>query len=73
VPLFFNDTATTEIYTTNRVGAAIWERLDGEHSLADIRDAVLARFDAPPEGVDADIEEFLTQVLEAGLIEAAGP
>jgi len=51
------------------VGAHIWNALDGATSLADLRETILATFEAAPEEVDTDIREFIAELLEAGLVQ----
>jgi len=61
------------VFALNPVAACIWERLDGRRDLAAARDAVLERFDAPRQRVEADLLSFVDQALRAGLIEPAAP
>jgi hypothetical protein len=51
------------------VAEFIWEQLDGEKSLKDIRDGVLNAFDVKEEQAETDIFEFIEELLEAKLIE----
>ena len=57
------------IFSVNPVGAHIWNALDGATSLADLRETILATFEAAPEEVDTDIREFIAELLEAGLVQ----
>jgi len=56
------------IWSLNPVAGFIWKELDGRKSLGDIRDRLLARFDVGKEEADADIREFVAELLNAGLI-----
>jgi lipopolysaccharide transport system ATP-binding protein len=50
------DLASGYYFSLNRVGAVIWELLDGERTLGAIQQAVCGRFEASPETVWADLE-----------------
>ena len=56
------------IFTLTTVAEYIWDRLDGQKSLYDIRNDVMARFDVGQEQTDADIREFIAELMAAGLI-----
>ena len=56
------------MFALTAVAEFIWERLDGQRSLGDIRNDVLACFDAEKEQVDADIEAFVTELMTEGLL-----
>ncbi len=58
-----------QIFTLNTVARCIWDQLDGRRSLGEIRDAVLERFDADPARVEQDLQEFIAQAREAGIVE----
>ena len=60
-----------KIFCLDPVAAFIWERLDGTHPLAQIRDAVLDTFEVQRERAEADLNEFVTELLDAQLIEEA--
>jgi hypothetical protein len=57
-----------KIFTLTSVAEYIWDRLDGRRSVDDIRKDVVAQFDVGQEQADADIQEFLAELIEAGLI-----
>jgi hypothetical protein len=56
------------IFTLTTVAEYIWDRLDGQKSLDDIRNDVVARFDVGQEQADSDMREFIAELIEAGLI-----
>lgn len=56
------------IFTLTPVAEFIWERLDGQKSVSGIRDDLLAEFDVAQEQADRDILEFVTELLDAGLV-----
>jgi hypothetical protein len=56
------------MFALTAVAEFIWERLDGQRSLGDIRNDVLACFDAGNEQIDTDIEAFVTELMSEGLL-----
>ncbi len=50
------------IYTLNEVGGRIWELIDGQNQLIDIRNKIIKEFEIGPDQADADIIEFLEQL-----------
>lgn len=58
-------------YGMNDVGTLVWEELDVEEptSVADLRTSMLEAFDVEPSVVNRDLQEFLSELREAGLIE----
>ncbi|MFW6107388.1 MAG: PqqD family protein [bacterium] len=57
------------IFAANPVGAHIWHQLDGRTPLGEVRDSVLDTFDVESERAEADVQDFVAELLEAGLIE----
>lgn len=59
-----------EIYVTNRIGQRIFELADGESTQESIVSQILEQFrGAPAETVRRDVEVFLNNGAEKGLIE----
>ncbi|TPN16455.1 PqqD family protein [Mesorhizobium sp. B2-3-3] len=54
-------------YSLNGVGAFIWELIQEPKSIADIRGAVLARYNVDAERCNADIDALLKDLAENGL------
>jgi len=59
------------MFALTGVAGFIWDRLDGRNSLDRIRDQVMEEFDADRNRVDADIQEFVRELLNEGLISEA--
>jgi hypothetical protein len=55
------------IFTLNPVAEYVWQEID-KQSLNEIRKGILAQFDVEKERADADISEFIAELLEAELI-----
>ena len=60
------------MFALGGVGGFIWERLDGRRSLGEIRDEMLSFFEVEGDEAEADIGEFVTQLLEADLVNEEG-
>ena len=54
------------LFTLNDTGAAVWELLDGERTLADVVDVVGRRFDVPRAEVEGDVLEFAADLIARG-------
>ncbi|WP_027142859.1 PqqD family protein [Mesorhizobium sp. WSM3626] len=54
-------------YSLNGVGAFIWELIQESKSIADIRSAVLARYNVDAERCKADVDALLKGLMENGL------
>ncbi len=63
------DTREGEVLTLNEVGGEIWDLIDGRRSVAEIIRMLVEQYEVSEEDAEGDVEEFLTQLLEAGLIE----
>jgi len=51
------------------VAAAIVAELDGQRSLAEVVDALAAKYNAPREQIAGDVRTFLTSLLERRMLE----
>ena len=68
VPIKDNVGDMDSIYGLNEVGAFIWEQLDGERRLLDIKNMLLDEFQASPERAQADLCDFVSQLKEVHAI-----
>jgi hypothetical protein len=57
-----------KIFTLTPVAEYIWDRLDGQKRVNDIRNDVIAQFDVDKEKAGSDIQEFIAELLEARLV-----
>ena len=57
-----------EVLSLSETGATIWRLLDGTRNRADLGAAITDRFNIDERLIDPDIDEFLLQLREAGLI-----
>ncbi len=56
------------IYSVNQMAGAIWDLLDGQRSLADIKKLLLEKYDVTPEQLDKDVDEFIAQLKSENLV-----
>ncbi|OLC54835.1 MAG: hypothetical protein AUH92_03370 [Acidobacteria bacterium 13_1_40CM_4_69_4] len=60
------------IFTANEIGSVIFRLLDGRREAAEIARLVSEEFQVDEESARADVLEFLSTLLGAGLVEPAG-
>ena len=64
VPIKNNVGDMGSIYNLNEVGAFVWEHLDGDNTLLDIKTMVAEEFEVAPEDAEKDLMEFIGQLAE---------
>jgi hypothetical protein len=57
-----------ELMGLNAVGARVWELADGEHTVAQIAEAVTVEFTVGRDEALADVRRFVTELLELGAL-----
>jgi hypothetical protein len=57
-----------EMYSLNETGRAIWDKLDGEHTLAQIADNLAEEFDAPNGEIQKDILGLVTELYRRKIV-----
>ena len=67
--LVLYNSITDTYFQLNEVGSAIWELLDGSLDERRIADEIAAEFDVEPETALSDVTEYVSGLLEAGLLE----
>ena len=70
VPIRRNVADMESIYTLDEVGAFIWELIDGQRAVGDIKTAILNEYDVAPDVAEADLVEFLQHLQAIGAIKA---
>jgi PqqD family protein of HPr-rel-A system len=63
------DTRRGSYYTLNPTGAAVWELLAEPRSLAELRTALLERFDVDAETLSGDLGHLLDELRQHGLVD----
>lgn len=56
------------LYTLNETGARIWELIDGQRTLAEVGEQVLAEFDVQADQAQGDLLELVEALLERGAL-----
>ena len=59
------------IYTLDEVGARIWELIDGQRRVEEIRDAIVEEYEVSADVAEADLIEFIQQLEEIGGVRRA--
>ena len=62
------DPETGEVHAHNAVATAVFERCDGSMTATQIMTEVVEIFDASAEQVAVDVEQFLNDLTERGLV-----
>ena len=60
---------STQYHGVNEVGAAIWELTETDVAFGDLVSALRGRLDDPPADLEGDVESFLRELEERGLVE----
>jgi hypothetical protein len=60
------------IITLNKVGARVWELIDGTLTIEQIRDAITTEYTVKPAQAEADILEFTTGLKQIGALSIIG-
>ena len=68
VPLYQQENEENCIYTLNGIGAFIWEKLEQPSSVAELRSAIFAEYEADPDTIDADLDRFLVEMKTIGAV-----
>ena len=55
--------------TLNGIGALIWEMCDGSHTVGDIIDKIVERFEVNPERVAQDVRQFFGRLKPYSVLE----
>ena len=56
------------IYSINSMAGEIWELIDGRRTVADIKKALLDKYDVSPAELEKDLTEFIGQLKSENLI-----
>lgn len=57
-----------ELYTLNESGRAIWDKLDGVKTLAEIKAELAEEYDAPEEQLEADLLALVRELAVRKII-----
>jgi hypothetical protein len=62
------DTATESYFSLDAMGVTIWRLLSGDPVLETTRARLLEAFEVSPEALEKDLTEFVSRLIDAGLI-----
>ena len=71
VPIRRRTADLESIYTLNETGSRIWELIDGQHTLREIRDIIVQEYEVTPEEAETDLAEFMAYLGEIEAVEKA--
>ena len=57
-----------ELYSLNECGKAIWDKLDGEKNLDNIKDELVEEYDVASEEMETDILGFVAELLKRKIL-----
>jgi hypothetical protein len=59
-----------ELFTLNETGKAIWEKIDGRRSLAEVITALSAEYRAEPGEIEADVLGLMAELARRRMVVA---
>lgn len=68
VPVRSRSADLESIFTLNSVGSRIWELMDGERPLVEIKELLAGEYAVTPQQLEADVLDFVEQLLEADVV-----
>jgi hypothetical protein len=60
--------AEDELYTLNETGREIWQRLDGERTLAEVSSELAGLYDAPAEKITRDVVGLMVELVRRRIV-----
>ncbi len=57
-----------ELYTLNETGKAIWGKLDGARTLAQIADELAQEYDAPVDAIARDVNGLVSELVQRKMV-----
>ena len=60
-----------ELYSLNETGREVWQRLDGQHTLAQIVAELAEEYDEPPVEIERDVQGLVAELLKRRMLAAA--
>lgn len=71
VPIRQNVGDLESIYTLNETAARVWELLDGQRTVQEIRDELVQEFEVEADQAQQDLVELLEQLEAVGAVKKA--
>jgi len=57
-----------QVSVLNEIGSAVWERIDGRRTLAEILDGIVDEYDITREQALGDLEQFVSALRDQGMV-----
>lgn len=57
-----------ELYSLNECGKAIWDKLDGQKSLNDVKNELVEEYEADSEEIEVDIISFVNELYKRKIL-----
>lgn len=61
-----------ELFTLNETGKAIWDRLDGQRTLAEVASELASEYDGDPDAIETDVLGLVGELVTRRMVVAAG-
>jgi hypothetical protein len=68
VPIRSNVSDMASIYTLNETAAVIWQQIDGQRTLEEIKGVIINQFDVPPDQAEQDLFELVENLAGVGAL-----
>ncbi len=72
MPLYKTSDEINCIYTLNDVAARIWELIDGQRSIAKIKNTLSKEFEATEKELNKELDKFMVELREIKAIKIKG-
>ncbi len=59
-----------ELYSLNETGREVWQRLDGQHTLAQIAAELSEEYAEPPVEIEKDVQGLVAELLKRRMLVA---
>jgi len=69
VPIRRRTANLESIYTLNETAGQIWELMDGQRTLGEIRDTIVQEYDVTPKEAEADLAELVAYLEQIQAVE----
>ena len=69
VPMLASSAEVEHIFSLNKVGADVWERINGEKTAGEIVDELIREYEETQDRIKDDVLSFLSDIAEAKIIE----
>jgi len=64
IPIYKTSKEANYIYTLNKIGQKVWNLIDGNKTLEEIKKEILKKFDTTSEEADKELSQFLKDLRE---------